>query len=160
MPLSSSPKTQVGIRWMIPRDFPACCAMAQQIGPEDWRELWQEENFNAVMRDCRGILLVAETPDFHTVGFVAYALRKKHINLLNLVVHQDYRHQGIGAHLIARVQKKLRNDRRTIRAVVRDRDLAMQQFLRACGFRAVEVLHQHFFDDDDGYRMDLEGTNL
>lgn len=75
------------------------------------------------------------------VGTVVYAIRRRHFELLHIVVDPDYQRRGIGTELIDMIRAKLaRHQRREILAEVSEWNTAAQLFLRACGFRAEQVL--------------------
>ncbi|MGC8639798.1 MAG: GNAT family N-acetyltransferase, partial [Isosphaeraceae bacterium] len=69
--------------------------------------------------------------------------------------HPDCRRQGIGRQMVNKLVSKLSSQRRNrIALCVRETNLPSQFFFRTVGFRAVEVLREHFPDTgEDGYTM-------
>jgi ribosomal-protein-alanine N-acetyltransferase len=146
------PKTQirVHIRWMIRRDMPEVLAIehASHEFP------WCEEEFLRVLRQRNCIGMVAEHGD-RVVGFMIYELHKVKLHVLNFAVHPEYRRQGVGHQMVAKLVGKLSGHRRTrIVLHVRETNLPAQLFYRVEGFRASEVV-RGFYEDtgEDAYLM-------
>jgi ribosomal-protein-alanine N-acetyltransferase len=88
-----------------------------------------------------------------------YTLEKGKFYLANLAVHPDLRRRGIGRVLIEKLIGKLRNQSRTsIELCIRESNLPGQKFFRQLGFRALEVVHGLYSDDEseDAYLMAFE----
>ena len=83
--------TRVHIRYMIRRDMPEVLAIEQA----SFQCPWIEEEFLSYLRERNTIGMVAEVGE-KVVAFFIYELHEKHLTLLNLAVHPDYRRQGIG----------------------------------------------------------------
>jgi ribosomal-protein-alanine N-acetyltransferase len=147
-----TPKAQVRvhIRWMIRRDMPEVLAIehASQEFP------WCEEEFLRVLRQRNCIGMVAEHGE-RVVGFMIYELHKTKLHVLNLAVHADYRRQGVGRQMVAKLAGKLSSHRRTrIVLHVRETNLHAQLFYRVQGFRASEVVRTYYEDTgEDAYVM-------
>jgi ribosomal-protein-alanine N-acetyltransferase len=147
-----TPKTQirVHIRWMIRRDMPEVLAI-EHAGHEF---PWCEEEFLRVLRQRNCIGMVAEYGE-RVVGFMIYELHKSKLQVLDFAVHPEFRRQGVGRQMVAKLAGKLSSHRRTrIMLQVRERSLAAQLFYRVQGFRATEVVREHFEDTgEDAYTM-------
>jgi ribosomal-protein-alanine N-acetyltransferase len=147
-----TPKAQVRvhIRWMIRRDMPEVLAIehASQEFP------WCEEEFLRVLRQRNCIGMVAEYGE-RVVGFMIYELHKTKLQVLNFAVHPEFRRQGVGRQMIAKLAGKLSSHRRTrIVLHVRETNLAAQLFYRVQGFRASEVVREYYEDTaEDAYLM-------
>lgn len=139
------------IRWMIRRDMPEVLDIANR-GCEF---PWEEEVFVKCLRQRNCIGMVAETPDERIAGFMVYDLHKHYLHILNIAVHPDFHRQGVGRQMVRRLMSKLAPQRRTrISLVVRETNLDLQLFFRACGFQAVSVLREHWLDSgEDAYEM-------
>jgi ribosomal-protein-alanine N-acetyltransferase len=116
---------------------------------------WCEEEFLRVLRQRNCIGMVAEHGD-RVVGFMIYELHKSKLQLLNFAVAPQLRRAGIGRQMVAKLVSKLSSHRRTrIVLAVRETNLDAQLFFRVQGFRATEVLREHFADtNEDAYVME------
>lgn len=147
-----APKAQlrVHIRWMIRRDMPEVLAIEQT----SYEYPWCEEEFLRVLRQRNCIGMVAEYGD-RVVGFMIYELHKAKLQVLNFAVTPEFRRQGVGHQMVAKLVGKLSNQRRT-RIVLNCREtlLDAQLFFRIEGFRATQVMREHFEDTgEDAYLM-------
>jgi ribosomal-protein-alanine N-acetyltransferase len=147
-----TPKAQVRvhIRWMIRRDMPEVLA----IEHASFDLPWCEEEFLRVLRQRNCIGMVAECGE-RVVGFMIYELHKTKLHVLNFAVHPEFRRQGVGHQMVAKLVGKLSGHRRT-RIVVhaRESNLAAHLFYKVQGFRATEVLRGYFEDTgEDAYVM-------
>lgn len=145
-------KTQVRvhIRWMIRRDMPEVLAIENQSFPFPWCE----EEFLRVLRQRNCIGMVAEHGE-RVVGFMIYELHKNKLHVLNFAVAADSRRMGVGHQMVQKLVGKLSNHRRTkISLHCRESSLAAQLFFRMEGFRASQVLREHFEDTgEDAYLL-------
>ena len=143
-------QVRVHIRWMIRRDMPEVLA----IEHASFEFPWCEEEFLRVLRQRNCIGMVAEYGE-RVVGFMIYELHKNKLHVLNFATHPEFRRQGVGRQMVGKLVGKLSNHRRTrIALYVRETNLAAQYFFRIQGFRAVEVVREHFPDTgEDAYAM-------
>ena len=143
-------KIAVTIRWMIRRDMPAIL----RIEHESFDCNWTEEEFLECLRQRNCIGMVAEHEN-RVVGYVIYELHKTRLHILNFAVASAYRRLSVGSQIIEKLINKLSTQRRQeIVLEVRESNLGAQRFYAAQGFRAVEVLRDHYPDtDDDAYVM-------
>jgi ribosomal-protein-alanine N-acetyltransferase len=141
---------RVHIRWMIRRDMPEVLA----IEHSSFEFPWCEEEFLRVLRQRNCIGMVAEYGE-RVVGFMIYELHKTKLQVLNFAVHHEFRRQGVGNQMVAKLVGKLSNHRRTrICLHVRESCLNAQLFFRVQGFRATEVVREHYEDTgEDAYLM-------
>jgi len=137
------------IRWMIRRDMPQVLAIERRV----YLDPWTERDFIAAIQQQDHIGMVAEIGEL-PAGFMVYAMRKKHIEIVNLAVDPAYQRQGIGSRMVARIIGKPSRNRREIQANVRERNLAAQLFLREIGFRAERIIPGDCYGwDEDAYEM-------
>ena len=150
VPTSTSPLVRVHIRWMIRRDMPEVLA----IEHAGFDYPWTEEEFLRVLRQRNCIGMVAELGE-RVVRFMIYELHKSKLQILDFAVHPEYRRQGVAAQMVEKLIGKLSSHRRTrIVLHVRETNLAAQLFFRTQGFRAVEVVREHYQDTaEDAYLM-------
>ncbi|AMV36801.1 ribosomal protein S18-alanine N-acetyltransferase [Planctomyces sp. SH-PL62] len=143
-------QTRVHVRWMIRRDMPEVLA----IEHASFEYPWAEEEFLRVLRQRNCIGMVAEQGE-RIVGFMIYELHRNRIHVLDFATHPDFRRQGVGRQMIAKLASKLSAQRRNrIALLVRETCVAAQHFYKAMGFRAVEVIREHFADTgEDAYGM-------
>jgi len=143
-------QVRVHIRWMIRRDMPEVLA----IEHASFEYPWCEEEFLRVLRQRNCIGMVAEYGE-RVVGFMIYELHKNRLHVLDFATHPEFRRQGVGHQMVAKLVGKLSSHRRTrIALSVRETNLAGQLFFRIEGFRAMEVLREHYMDTaEDAYVM-------
>ncbi len=143
-------EVRVHIRWMIRRDMPEVLAIER----ESFEFPWFEEDFIRCLRQRNCIGMVAEYED-RVVGFMIYELHKNRIHVLNFAAAPEYRRQGVGSQMAAKLIAKLSPQRRTrVTLEVRETNLAAQLFFRENGFRAVSVLRNFYADSpEDAYMM-------
>jgi ribosomal-protein-alanine N-acetyltransferase len=98
--------------------------------------------------------MVAELGE-QVVGFMIYELHKNKLHVLDFATHPDFRRQGVGQQMIAKLLGKLSSHRRTkIVLHVRETNLNGQLFYRQMGFKAVEVAREFYGDTgEDGYHL-------
>ena len=143
-------QVRVHIRWMIRRDMPEVLA----IEHASFEFPWCEEEFLRVLRQRNCIGMVAEYGE-RVVGFMIYELHKNKLQVLDFAAHPEFRRQGVGRQMVAKLVGKLSSHRRTrIALSVRESNLTAQLFYRIQGFRALEVVREHFQDTgEDAYVM-------
>jgi [ribosomal protein S18]-alanine N-acetyltransferase len=147
---TSTPQTRVHIRWMIRRDMPEVLA----IEHSSFEYPWCEEEFLRVLRQRNCIGMVAEHGE-RIVGFMIYELHRNKIHVLDFASHIDFRRRGVGRQMVSKLVSKLSNQRRNrIGLFVRETNLPAQLFFRVLGFRAMEVIREHYADTgEDAYSM-------
>lgn len=133
----------VSCRWFLRTDFPDVYRMMiGEAGSPD-RDLHQD------LGDC------FETPDTvgvvaerngRVVGFLSYRLVRdlNEVVIRHLIVSRSHRRTRIGSALVHEAAAKARDMYHQLTAVVSETQLSAQLFLRACGFKASAVLHEHF----------------
>ncbi len=146
----SQAQTRVHIRWMIRRDMPEVLA----IEHASFEFPWCEEEFLRVLRQRNCIGMVAECGE-RIVGFMIYELHRNRIHVLDFATHPEFRRHGVGRQMVTKLVGKLSTQRRNrIVLCVRETNLPAQLFFRVVGFRAMEVIREHFQDTgEDGYGM-------
>jgi len=86
------------------------------------------------------------------VGMVIYRVRPRHLRILQLGVHPDWRRQGVATQLWQRVLSKLHPERRSrLVVVVPEQCVDVQLFLRQQKVRALELLCNRDTGQDDIY---------
>jgi len=143
-------QVRVHIRWMIRRDMPEVLA----IEHASFEYPWCEEEFLRVLRQRNCIGMVAEYGE-RVVGFMIYELHKNKLQVLDFATHPEFRRMCVGRQMLAKLVGKLSSHRRTrISLTVRETNLDAQFFYRVQGFKAMEVLREHFADTgEDAYLM-------
>jgi [ribosomal protein S18]-alanine N-acetyltransferase len=84
-----------------------------------------------------------------------YELHRNKIHVLDFASHADFRRRGIGRQMVAKLVGKLSTQRRSrIALFLRETNLPSQLFFRVMGFRAMEVVREHYSDTgEDAYSM-------
>jgi [ribosomal protein S18]-alanine N-acetyltransferase len=147
---TSPAQTRVHIRWMIRRDMPEVLA----IEHANFEYPWCEEEFLRVLRQRNCIGMVAEHGE-RIVGFMIYELHRTKIHVLDFATHAEFSRRGVGRQMIVKLVGKLSTQRRNrIALYVRETNLQAQLFFRVLGFRAMEVVREHYPDTgEDAYSM-------
>jgi ribosomal-protein-alanine N-acetyltransferase len=146
---------------MIRRDMPEVL----KIEHASFEFNWTEEDFLACLRQRNCIGMVAEH-DNRVVGFMIYELHKTKLHILNFAVAPAFRRLAVGAQMIEKLINKLSQQRRQeIVLEVRETNLTAQLFYQSQGFRAVNVLRNHYADSAEDayvmqYRLDAEVPEL
>lgn len=140
------------IRWLVRADLEE----VQRIEEASFAEYWTERDFLNTLRNNQNVALTASSVRFgHVLGYVVYGLHKRRYEILNLAVAPAAQRYGVGRQLLEKLQSKLAPERRfKIATNVRETNLRGQQFFRACGFRAVEVLRDHYDGGEAAYRFE------
>ena len=138
------------IRWMIRRDMSDVYAIDQHCTSP-----WKEVDFTDALSQRETIGMVIESGD-EVLGYMVYQLGEKQIMLVRIGVRKDHRRAGLGRLMIEKIKSKLSPAKRdTLAAVVRERHLDLQLFLRGCGLTCCLVEKGHFCKpEEDGYRME------
>jgi len=144
-------RVNLHIRWLIRRDYPVVLAIESAV----FANPWTEDDFIRCLRQRNCIAIVAEHDD-EVVGYVAYELNKSSIQIVNLAIAPEMQRRGVGTQLVRRLIGKLSAQRRSRLVLnVRETNLAAQQFLRFCGFRAIDVLCGYYDNtEEDAYLME------
>lgn len=147
---TSNTDQKVQIRWLIRRDMPEVL----EIERDSFEFAWTEEDFLCCLRQRNCIGMVAEH-DHEIVGFMIYELHKSKLRILNFAVNRSHRRKRIGEQMVNRLIEKLSQQRRKeIFLEVRETNLDAQLFFSARGFRALQVLRNHYDDTtEDAYYM-------
>ena len=84
-----------------------------------------------------------------------YELHRNKIHVLDFATHPELRRHGVGRQMVSKLAGKLSSQRRNrIALFVRETNLPAQFFFRIVGFRAVEVVREHYPDTgEDAYSM-------
>lgn len=141
---------RVHVRWMIRRDMPEVLA----IEGASFEFPWSEDDFIRCLRQRNCIGMVADSDD-RIAGFMLYELHKTRLHVLNFAIHPEFRRQGVGAMMVAKLTNKLSGNRRNkILLEVRESNLGAQLFFKSQGFRTVSVLRDFYEDTtEDAYLM-------
>lgn len=141
---------KIHVRWLIRSDMPDVLAIER----ESFARAWNDEDFLTCLRTRNVIGMVVENSG-GVAGFMVYEILKDRLRILNFAVHPDERRQGIGTAMTNRLIEKLSQQRRTrIQLFLRESNLVGQLFCRSLGFKAINVIREHYADtNEDGYVM-------
>lgn len=112
-------------------------------------KFWNIDHFHSILsnRDNRRhVIPLVCILDENIAGYNIYKLTKKSYNIINLVVGEDYRRQGIGSLLVQNIISKLEDnsDKSYIKVRVRDTNEAGCDFLESTGFKFAKVIEDCF----------------
>ncbi len=144
---------QTHIRWLVHPDIDKVLEIEASL-PHPWTV----SDFCCFLHHRNTIGMVLELED-QIVGYMAYELCQRHLELIRLVVHPGHRRQGLGRQMLVRLANKLSSHRRTSIALnVSEREMAIHLWLKACGYTAIKVVPG---PEEDLYRFvyRLPGTS-
>jgi ribosomal-protein-alanine N-acetyltransferase len=149
--------SMVHTRYLIKRDFSNILQIERALGVDTWHE----QDLRQALDQTSAIGTVAEVGS-ECVGYMVWTLGTDTIHLERFRVAPDRQRKGYGTALISHLLAKLEGGNiNSIQLDVRDSNLAIHQFLFACGFRATEVLAGHFQNPhEDGYRFTITAQVL
>lgn len=114
---------------------------------------WEPVDFRIACKCKSGGVIVAERRD-QVIGYCAYSVEGRKVQIHNLAVDYDYRGQGIGTSLVSWTRNSLLSGRRRVSVIVRETNLDAQMFFSKLGFRALGVIQGYYDDiDEDAYRF-------
>ena len=91
-----------------------------------------------------------------TCGFCVIELESQRLRVLNLAVDPVFRRRGVALFLLGKIEALAKAQGRSrIELEVRETNLAAQLLYRKAGYRAVEILREHY-GNEDGYLMRRE----
>lgn len=136
-PPEDAPPPPLTIRWLIRRDLPAVAAIERA----SFDDPWTEEDFVLSLRLSHTIGIVAVSGD-EVAGFAVYELHPRAIRVVSLAVHPDYRRLGVCRALLRELRRKVAASGRTLtEARIAETNHEAQLAFRACGWRAIEIVH-------------------
>lgn len=150
MAIRISSEIRVHIRWLVSRDMEEVLDIEQ----ESFEFPWTEGDYTRCLRSRNCIGMVAEYHD-EVAGYMVYELAKNRIQLLNLATAKRFRRCGVATQMIAKLIGKLSAQRRNrITFEIRETNLPAQLFFRSAGFRAMQILKNHYEEmQEDAYLM-------
>jgi ribosomal-protein-alanine N-acetyltransferase len=140
------------IRWLTRADMPE----VMRIEQASFDDPWSKKEFDEILRDRDIVAQAAASRRFGNVlGYSVYRLAKRQFEIINLAIAPEDRRYDVATQLVANLTGRLDRDRRhRVIANVRETNLGAQLFFRSCGFRAVEVLRNHFDNGESAYRFE------
>lgn len=139
------------IRWIIEKDFPEVLELAKQNPDVIWTEQDLLDRLKQKQKNC--VAMLCERGDI-IEAFIVYELHPDRFHILNLVVREDLRHQGIGREMVAKLIGKLHPEHRNrITLTIPEDNLTGQVFFRSLGFRAIQTIKATNANERDTYVM-------
>lgn len=97
---------------------------------------WPAAQFRVELSKAHMTCLAATLDDGRIVGYAMVRIGHVKATVTDMLVHADHRRQGVGRQLLKCVDAKLLvGSRKAIELVVGERNLGVQNFLKACGIR-------------------------
>lgn len=132
-----------GIRWMVKSDMGQVLAIERDCFPFD---PWDEKVFARVLQDTKSIGMVTDLSprqaDAENIGgYMVYLYKSNALVLLTIAIHPVYRRAGLGRAMMEKLIGKCSCGLPTrLIADVHEQNLRAQQFFRAVGLKATNVL--------------------
>ncbi|MEE9202365.1 MAG: GNAT family N-acetyltransferase [Dehalococcoidia bacterium] len=136
---------EIGVRRMQEEDIPAILAIDQKVVGRDRTPSWPQRVSSHFRTYYPPLSYVAETDD-GVVGFILGDIRGAEYALplsgwIDIVgVDPDYQSRGIGRRLIEAFMQGCRTKGIKPRAIIREGDTRLQDFLSQMGFRRGELV--------------------
>lgn len=144
----------LSVRWMERRDL----STVLRIDAATDRPMGECEIRSLLEMEPRPGTIITEVGPARTIGgFAIYAAHSDHLFVCALAVRPELRRRGIGTHLLYSLKMNLNDRVKLLSTIVRESNLDGCGFLKASGFRAVEVRHG-WFEDEDGYLFHFRGA--
>ncbi len=136
------------LRWMERRDKERILEIEALSFDKPWN--WDDFFRTLRNRDCHAEVVEIRR---EVAAYSVYELKGRTISILNLAVSPHIRRRGLGQILVHRLMMLLDDRRRrSLEAIVAEKNTEAQFFFRALGFRAT-IKPKHFGDGQDGYRF-------
>jgi len=136
---------------VIEKDFPEILELAKQNPDTVWTEQDLLDRLKQKQKNC--VAMLSERNDV-IEAFIVYELHPHRFHIMNLVVREDLRLQGIGREMIAKLIGKLHPEHRDrITLTIPEDNVTGQVFFRAMGFRAIQILKATNEGERDTYIM-------
>lgn len=141
------------IRWMIRRDIKQVLEIEQAC----FGHLAMSKKQLSELLQARNVIGLVVEEDYEITGYCIYSLHKHFLLLEHIAV--AYKREGIGTMFVDRLKNKLEAIRRSrIVAIVNERNLPAQMFLKSCGFVCNRVSRDGYESSDgtfeDAYAFD------
>lgn len=135
------------IRWVVKADS----KQIYDIEKKCFSHPWTEKDFLQCFESSSKICKVIEE-DKIIVGFIIYELKNKKFEIYNIAVLPEYQRKGYGSAMVNQLLDKLKNNNRTeIDVRVCETYLEAQLFLKALGFKAINIKKEFFKDKSEAF---------
>ncbi len=120
------------LRWMTRRDV----AQVAAIEGDTFDYPWTAADFRTALK-TRGICCIVIEGYRQVLAYAIYDHHDGRLYVLNLVVHYEFRRQGLGRWLVESIQDRVAA--MTVYANVTETNVEAQLFFRECGFRVGRI---------------------
>lgn len=137
----------IKVRWVIQRDLEQLEEIDQASG---FATSFTQEDFARFIRTRNVIGLVADDYEIAAIaGYIIYEIHPRHLTILRLAVHPEWRREGVGRLMVATLANMLTAKRkRRLCMEICECELESHLFLRAMGLQATGIRPQ---DDREGH---------
>jgi ribosomal-protein-alanine N-acetyltransferase len=150
-PVTESPVHDgiIHIRWIITKDYDAIIAIER----ESFEHAWTRAELTKFLKHHAHIGYVAVL-NGEVVGYFLYELHPSHFELVGIAVHPKHRRAGIATKMMGELHKKMISRRGCVKLLVRETNVAGQQFFKSVGYMATGLV-KGAYDEcaDDGVAM-------
>lgn len=142
------------VRWCLNSDMERML----EIEKNSFAHPWDRQDFlNCLRKKDHNGIVVEHKKTKAVVGYLMFQMLDQEFKIINMAVHPKYRLQSHGRHLVEYLQKRLNSEaaftKKRVNFVCSDLNLDCHLFLKATGFRATKVIHNHFGPSHDGYEF-------
>lgn len=137
------------IRWIITKDYDSIIAIER----ESFDYAWTRAELTKFLKRHAHIGYVAVL-NGEVVGYFLYELHPSHFELVGIAVHPQHRRAGIATKMMVELHKKMISRRGCVKLLVRETNVAGQQFFKSVGYMATGLV-KGAYDEcaDDGVAM-------
>lgn len=147
------PKFDCDFSWLNSGHIEPCLMVEREGNPP----FWTHEEFISTIRHSEVHGRVAELASGKVIGFVVYGMEMERVQILNLVIHPDYRRKEIATRFVEGIAS--RSPGKTIWAIVNERHTDVHLFLRFLKFRATKVVRNFGKTGAAGYVFERSGSS-
>lgn len=143
--------TELNVKAIPPGLFSLLSDQILAIENEQFEFPWSYGDFIETIRQHNICLFVATHEDI-VLAYVVAEFSKHSMELLAFAVRPEFQRAGIGHAMIDDMKRRIGGERKTMQAIVRERNLDAQLFLKSCGFIATKVVKSPYEQTaEDGF---------
>jgi len=128
------------------------CKQISKIESESFPTPWTLAEISKFIKDEDVLAFVAETEEEEIVGYM-YITRDgpDYYEIINIAVKEEYRRKKVATQMVEQLKKAVftKANNGLLQAIIVDYNLQAHLFFKDLGFRAVQILTDHYDSDND-----------